>query len=198
MPLSIQKFRENFRFEPAPTNRFEVYFEGLNSKVATNNPGNLQFRLDTAELPPRSLATVPDKMYGPLRNMPYNSTYVDTTMSFICSSDGMREKRFFDLWQNFINDSSSFDIEYWKTFTCKIKLLVFSNLNELMYTCVFHEAYPMIVSGIQLSQANDEFARVNVTFSFHKWNLGENDTGSVNYPPESRNSLDFEDEIFNA
>ena len=183
MPLSIEKFRENFRSEPAPTNRFEVYFEGLDDRVAKKNPGNLHFRLDTAELPPRSLATVPDKIYGPLRNMPYNSTYVDTTMSFICTSDGMKEKRFFDSWQNFINDSNSYDIEYWKTFTCEIKLLVYSNINSLMYACKFHEAYPMIVSGIQLSQANDEVARVNVTFSFHKWTTSDLD--------DDRNSLDL-------
>ena len=41
--------------------------------------------------------------------------------------------------------------------------------NDLMYACTFKETYPMIVSGIQLSQANDEFARISVTFSFHKW-----------------------------
>ena len=191
MPLSISKFRENFRSEPAPTNRFEVYFSGgpeWTGKVATKNPGNLQFRLDTAELPPRSLATVPDKIYGPLRNMPYTSTYVDTTMSFICTSDGMKEKRFFDSWQNYINDTTTYDIQYWKNFTCEIKLLVYSNMNTLMYACKFHEAYPMIVSGIQLGQANDEFARISVTFSFFKWTTSDLD--------DDRNSSDFESEAF--
>tara|TARA_B000000609_G_C24146864_1_gene334761 strand:- start:375 stop:971 length:597 start_codon:yes stop_codon:yes gene_type:complete len=194
MPLNIDDFRTTFGAEPAPTNRFEVYFEQLDRRVQANNPQNLQFRIDTAELPPRSLATVQDKIYGPIRNMPYTSTYVDTTMSFICTSNGLREKKFFDLWQNFINDSNSYDVEYWKTFTCKIRLLVYNNLNSLMYTCIFQEAYPMIVSGIQLSQANDEFARINVTFSFHKWTIGDNDTGGVSSPPESQNSLDFEQE----
>ena len=50
-----------------------------------------------------------------------------------------------------------------------MKLSVFSMQNDLMYACTFKETYPMIVSGIQLSQANDEFARISVTFSFHKW-----------------------------
>ena len=181
MPLSISKFRENFRSEPAPTNRFEVYFEDLPTVVAAKNPGNLQFRLDSAELPPRSLATVQDKLYGPLRNMPYTSTYVDTTMSFICTSDGMREKRFFDSWQNFINDTNTYDIQYWKQFTCQIRLLVYSNFNSLMYACIFHEAYPMIVSGVQLGQSNDEFARINVTFSFFKWTTPDDDRNNEDY-----------------
>ena len=169
MALSIDKFRGTFTSEPAPTNRFEVEFLGLKQEIATAVKNNLKYRVDTAELPPRSLATIQDKIYGPIRNIPYNSTYVDTTMSFYCTSNGMLEKRFFDNWQDYINDAKSFDVKYWKDFTCNIELKVLNMKNETMYTCTFIEAYPMIVSGIQLSQANDEFARISVTFSFHKW-----------------------------
>ena len=169
MALSIDKFRSTFTAEPAPTNRFEVEFLGLKQEISTAVKNNLKYRVDTAELPPRSLATIQDKIYGPIRNIPYNSTYVDTTMSFYCTSNGMLEKRFFDNWQDYINDAKSFDVKYWKDFTCNIELKVLNMKNETMYTCTFIEAYPMIVSGIQLSQANDEFARISVTFSFHKW-----------------------------
>ena len=169
MPLSIDQFRQTFKSEPAPTNRFEVEFLGLPSEVSDGTQNILTYRVDTAELPPRSLATIQDKLYGPIRNIPYNSTYVDTTMSFYCTSNGLREKRFFDGWQDYINSSKTFDVKYWKNFTCDMKLSVFSMQNDLMYACTFKETYPMIVSGIQLSQANDEFARISVTFSFHKW-----------------------------
>ena len=169
MPLSIAQFRQTFNAEPAPTNRFEVEFLGLKQEIATAVKKDLKYRVDTAELPPRSLATIQDKIYGPIRNIPYNSTYVDTTMSFYCTSNGMLEKRFFDNWQDYINDAKSFDVKYWKDFTCDIELKAFNMRNETMYTCTFVEAYPMIVSGIQLSHANDEFARISVTFSFHKW-----------------------------
>ena len=169
MALSIDRFRNTFTSEPAPTNRFEVEFLGLKQEIATAVKNDLKYRVDTAELPPRSLATIQDKIYGPIRNIPYNSTYVDTTMSFYCTSNGMLEKRFFDNWQDYINDAKSFDVKYWKDFTCNIELKAFNMKNETMYTCTFVEAYPMIVSGIQLSHANDEFARISVTFSFHKW-----------------------------
>ena len=67
-------------------------------------------------------------------------------------------------------------------------MCTFTHLNSypLMYACIFHEAYPMIVSGVQLGQSNDEFARINVTFSFFKWTTPDNDRNSEDYEEDGR------------
>ena len=81
MPLSINEFRQTFNAEPAPTNRFEVEFLGLPTELHSQPHDILKYRIDTAELPPRSLATIQDKIYGPIRNIPYNSISVDPSRS---------------------------------------------------------------------------------------------------------------------
>ena len=173
MPISIQSFRDKFNSGgPTPTNRFEVSFEGnvtRNLFFADLIKNDLKFFVDTAEIPPRSLSTVQDKVYGPIRNLPYGSTYIDTTMAFLCTSNGLKEKRFFDSWQDYINPTKTYDVKYYDDFTANIRLVLMDEQNSPVYTVTYKEAFPMIVSGIQLGQANDEFARISVTFSFHHW-----------------------------
>ena len=94
-PETITDFKNNFT--PVPLNRYLATI--TRGKVLDNNLSNsLRFRCESAELPGRSHTTSDQRLYGPVRKIPYNSGFIDTTLTFMCSDRYIEEKRYFDQW----------------------------------------------------------------------------------------------------
>lgn len=178
MTLDIQSFRNKLEnnTSPAPTNRFLVEF--FNAPTALSNHREyIKYFCESAELPPRSLQTIQNKIYGPARTIAYGSSYIDTTMTFICTSNGLKEKRFFDSWQDNINNPIGYDVKYYDQYTRDITLTMYNDYNEEIYKCTFKEAFPTMVGSISLSSgAQNETARLSVTFAFHRWERDKDTT----------------------
>jgi len=165
MTLSIDKFRNtlNVKGGPAPINRYEVY-------IPRGEMSDLTFRCEQAELPGKSILTVEDKLYGPVRKIGYGQMFIDTTMTFICTAEGWEEKSFFDDWQNQIVDPDTHDASYYEDYTSDIWLRTFTEENKPSYGIKFEEAYPLNVGAVNIGWAqNNEYARLSVTFAYRKW-----------------------------
>ena len=80
MTFSSDKFRNNLMFHggPAPVNRYEVYIPRRGGQHSS-----LTLRCEQAELPGKTILTVEDKLYGPVRKIGYGQMFIDTTMTFI-------------------------------------------------------------------------------------------------------------------
>lgn len=172
MPLDISSFRSKIMENrgPAPTNRFEVQFTDTPTPGLESHRDNfVNFFCTSAELPIRSISTISNKLYGPERKFATGTTYVDTTMAFLCTSNGLKEKRFFDSWQDSINNTTGYDVKYHKDYSKDILLTMYNEYNSPIYKCTFKEAFPIMVSGITLNQSAQEIATISVTFSFHRW-----------------------------
>ena len=80
-------------FNPVPVNRYvakiiaPISLPGLDTKT-------LSMRVESAELPGKSFATSDSRLYGPIRKIPYNIGFIDSTFTFMCSDNYMIEKRF--------------------------------------------------------------------------------------------------------
>jgi hypothetical protein len=59
----------------------------------------LQFRIESAGLPTRSVISHDQNYYGPTRRVPYSFIPQDMVLSVILSED-MREREFFNIWQD--------------------------------------------------------------------------------------------------
>ena len=163
MTLSVDLFREklNVRHGPAPVNRYEVTIPGYS---------NLTFLCEQAELPGKTILTVEDKLYGPVRKIGYGQMFIDTTMTFICTAKGWAEKEFFDIWQNSIVDPEMFDASYYTDYTRNLELRTFTETNSPSYGIKFIEAFPLNVGAINLGWSqNNEYARLSVTFAYRRW-----------------------------
>ena len=173
MPLSISTFRDQFNRlgAPAPTNRFEVTIttpQGIS--IETDISRDLTLMCEQAELPGKSMMTVEDKLYGPPRKIAYGQLFIDTTMTFICTSDGWKEKMYFDEWQNQIVDPELFDAKYFDEYTTSLFLKTFKDNNTENYAIKFIEAYPLNVGAVNLGMnQNNEYARLAVTFAYRRW-----------------------------
>tara|TARA_B000000460_G_C21398656_1_gene341398 strand:+ start:94 stop:681 length:588 start_codon:yes stop_codon:yes gene_type:complete len=135
----------------------------------------LSLLCDTATLPTKSLATYEKSIYGPVKAMPYRMTFTEASMSFIMT-DGMAEKHYFDAWQNMIVDQTSGNIGFFDDYKCDITIKKFSrtaedtNSGDVTYEVQLFEAWPSIVSEVQLSHSGGtEAMKLPVTFQFKKW-----------------------------
>ena len=167
MPLSIDAFRNNLSKHsgPAPVNRYEVYVGRRSGQHSS-----LTLVCEQAELPGKTILTVEDKLYGPVRKIGYGQMFIDTTMTFICTAKGWPEKEFFDNWQNKVVDQDLYDASYYEDYTESIYLRTFTERNIPSYGIQFMEAFPLNVGAINLGWSqNNEYARLSVTFAYRRW-----------------------------
>ena len=143
----------------------------------------LSFLCDTATLPTKSLATFEKSIYGPVKAMPYRMTFTEASMSFIMT-DSMREKDYFDAWQNKIIDQKSGNVGFFDDYVCDIKIQKFgrnvtTDSDTPTYEVTLIDAWPSIVSEVQLSHSGGtEAMKLPVTFQFKKWKSGESAAAS--------------------
>lgn len=171
----------------AKTSHFEVQITGVGE---TDDEANLMSRADTAELPGRSLMTAEHKFsnYGPINKVPYGGqVYTDSTISFLLSED-MREKEYFEYWQNRIVNTGAFEIgsgqkdlygyvqskfntKYFDEYLGTIIIRQYGSAGDLRSIHTLNEAYPLIINPIAMSWASDELAKLSVTFAYRNYKV---------------------------
>ena len=167
-PQSITNFRSTF--EPVPVNRYVARITRGNNLKDSTLDRTMSFSCESAELPGRSHTTNTQQIYGPIRKIPYNSSFIDTTLTFMCSNNSIAEKKYFDEWQDDIQDPDSFDVAYYDDLTGLVSVDILNEQNATIYSVDMIEAYPLNVSSINVGwgQTND-YMKFSVTFSFRKW-----------------------------
>ena len=134
---SITDFKSNYT--PAPINRFLATVTRCNS-LSSGISRELIFRCESAELPGRTHLTSDSRLYGPIRKIPYNSGFVESTLTFMCSNNYIEEKRVLD------------------------------EQDKELYQIELLEAFPQNVGAISLGWAsNTDYMKFSVTFSYRKW-----------------------------
>ena len=180
---SITDFKSKFKGGPLIPNRYEVVFENAPVSVQDAlNSKNVSYMCSSLELPGRNLASAEQKIYGPLRKIPYTSTFVDTTMTFLLSQNAMIEKRFFDSWQETINDINTFDSSYYDDSVCDVQVNILSEYdNSQLYSIKLLEVWPMNVGALNFAyDTKDTPATLTVTFAYRKWI--KNEKGPITGP----------------
>ena len=148
---------------------------GLGDTIDSNQ---LALRADSAELPGRSVQTLDNRYYGPIRKSGYQANYIDTTITFICSED-LREKLFFERWQDLIvgehrledspPDSRVYNAGYYDDYVSTIEVRQMNENNDVTYEMKLLEAYPLQVAPLPLNWASDELQRLSVTFAYNRY-----------------------------
>ena len=111
----------------AKGNRYNVTFADLPAGLSTTTNENLQYLCEAISLPTKSLASTPQDIYGPPREIPYRETFTEAALSFILD-DAFTIKRFFDKWQaNIINPETGNIANYWTDITGTIKITRLDN-----------------------------------------------------------------------
>lgn len=149
----------------------------------------ITYRIANAEIPGRSVATIEHRTTSTVRKLPYTQNFNEITLSMIMS-ESMYERNLFDAWQDVIYNRATNDVEYYDDHVGTIQIRSLSRADGIVKSVKLFEAYPTIVSPIELGyDNNNNVSRQAVTFTFHRWE-SEGSAGSVFptilTPPEFR------------
>ena len=159
----------------AKGNRYNVTFADLPTGLSTAVNENLQYLCESVSLPTKGIASNPQDIYGPPREIPYRETFTEAALSFILD-DKFTVKRFFDKWQENIINVETGNVNYWNNFVATINITRLSNAvtdfsgGSDKYKVELREAYPSAVGEIALGHTQGgEILRLSVTFKYRKW-----------------------------
>ena len=161
----------------AKGNRYNVTIippQFMSSDSATLS--KFQYLCEAVSLPTKGIASNPQKIYGPPREIPYGETFTEAALSFILD-DAFNVKRFFDSWQKHIINPENGNVNhYWNDIIGTINIVRLENAatdfsgGSDKYSVELREAYPSAVGEIALGHTQGgEILRLSVTFKYRKW-----------------------------
>lgn len=140
---------------------------------STSNLSDMEFRCERAEIPGKSIATVDETGPGPTLKLPYDTTYNDMQLTFICSED-MFERRFFESWMDEIvalpgSHGYGGMIRYYDDFALDSTLQISqagSDGKSVLWYNLYH-AFPIQMSPMTLAwEESNTYQRFTVTMSY--------------------------------
>jgi hypothetical protein len=101
MPFNISNFNSNIaKSGIASPSFFEAQILRAPSALAPMMSEGMSYRIESVNLPGRTLTTLDQNYHGPVRRIPFRFTHQPVTFSIILSRD-MREREAFMKWQDF-------------------------------------------------------------------------------------------------
>lgn len=133
-------------------------------------------RIDSAELPGRSIQTSNVKYYGVPSRVGYDVTYPEIGITMICS-ESMREKLLMTQWQDLIVNQHArpnappymFDLGYYDDYVGRVQILQYAPNGTLVYKMTLIEAYPVQVNSMPVNWGSEEIHKLNVSFAYKYW-----------------------------
>lgn len=148
--------------------------------VSARLPNSSDFHLvcDAAEFPGRGFNVMEARYYGPTRVFPNNTLYNPANFSFICRTQS-KERQFFDEWMDYINPVGNFNFKYAKDYYSDISIYQLAeyssagtNTNQkpqYVYSWSLRYAWPMLLTPQQVTWADQDILRLQVTFTYRYW-----------------------------
>lgn len=134
----------------------------------------LAMQCDAAELPGKSLITGDFKVYGPSIKIPYQTQYVDTNLTFLCTNE-FYERKLFDRWIDAIMPSDTNNLRYPRgqnsRYLTNIKIIQYDEFIRQIFAVELIDAYPVGIAPQPLSWMDDNFHRLTVNFTYSKYRV---------------------------
>jgi len=186
--LRLERFRSVMNYYgPAKSSRFMVIFSPKNPnfnnltgfpQAASRIRTELPYLCEAAELPGRGFQSVDARYYGPNEKLPFQTTFEDINLTFICRAKSL-ERQFFDDWMNIVHPPNDYNLFYRDDYSCDIDIFHFSDAplkeglgdagTQAQYYFKLHDAYPTIVNPQTVTWADSEFLRLAVSFTYVRW-----------------------------
>ena len=120
----------------------------------------------------RTISSNPNRIHGPVREMPYESVYGgDLDLTFRVGKD-MFERKYFELWMDNIVDHSNNNISYYDDYTRDIYVAQLAPDDSIVYKVVYRECYPKTVNAIDLGfEKTDDYVRQTVSMAYREFEV---------------------------
>tara|TARA_R100000005_G_C4997655_1_gene204355 strand:+ start:1285 stop:2100 length:816 start_codon:yes stop_codon:yes gene_type:complete len=167
--------------------RFDVYIGGAASGIITDVASRqnatrqtlsvealrrLSESCESVNFPGRSLSSQPNRISGPVREMPYESLYSgDLDITFRVGGD-MFERQYFEEWMDIIVDHKTNRLNYYDNYVRDIYLSQLNIKDQIVHQVIVKECYPKTLNPIERSQAStDETLKQSLSFAFREYEV---------------------------
>jgi hypothetical protein len=123
---------------------------------------------EVTSLPGMNIATSPQRIFGEIRQMPYERMFDPVTMSFYVDGD-MEVKAAFERWIHLIFNQTSRTINYYENYVRDISITVKDVEDNTPYILTLKEAYPKSIQSIQLSAESKDIMKLTVQIEYKYW-----------------------------
>ena len=134
----------------------------------------LALQCEGAELPGKSLDTVPVKIYGPVFKVPYQTQYQDIPLTFLCTNE-FYERKLFDRWMEAIMPSDTNNLRFPKgentRYMTNIKVIQYDDFIKQIYAIEMIDAFPISIVSQPLSWSEEGFHRLTIQFAYQKYRV---------------------------
>tara|TARA_B100001093_G_scaffold307386_1_gene293382 strand:+ start:1084 stop:1773 length:690 start_codon:yes stop_codon:yes gene_type:complete len=132
----------------------------------------LALQCESAELPGKTFQTADVKIYGPIFKVPYQRSYADINLTFICSNQ-FYERKLFERWTESIMPPDTNNMRFPKgqlsSYYTQLKIIQYDDFIKQIYVVNLEDAYPVGVAPQPLSWSDDGFHRLSVSFAYQKY-----------------------------
>ena len=130
----------------------------------------------SAELPGRNVDTAPLKTYGPKREIVYGHSYSqEITLSFYADKY-MRQRSFFENWQNTAMDLATNNVHFYDEYTGAIRIYALGAFSgdafrdRIAYGVHLYECYPKTITAVPLNYGTqNEIMQISISFYYRNW-----------------------------
>ena len=130
--------------------------------------GRLELFCNTCQIPSRDMSNFEATMYGEKRSFATKHTHDGINCTFYCSED-MRERRFFENWQNLIFDPVTKKSNYYANYIGEVTVKKWDVAwKDITAIYRFKEAYPTNIGANELSQ-DGALVELGITWNFRNY-----------------------------
>ena len=137
----------------------------------------IDWQVKSAGLPGRNFSTSEEKVYGSLRTRPYTVTHSETMDITFYGTKGLPQKRFFELWQNKIQDPFNYNLSYYKEYVGQMLIGVFAehehshltSPRKAIYWVELEDVWPKQINAVELDYGTNEVLTFTVAMQYKRW-----------------------------
>ena len=144
---------------------------------------------ETISFPGQNMMSSADTLrFGPEREFITGVSYGPISATFMCSAD-MREKRFFERWQEQTIDLTTWEPKYYSDYIGGMKIFQLDRDNRATYVVELFEVYPKTITEQGLGHAsNDSYQTIAIELDYHHWKYSQERTPHTGGPPGRQKS----------
>ena len=143
---------------------------GFDPKNLINDPRDISLLCQSVNIPGRSLSTFNYAAEGTEQQnaYPYEIIDDDCSMKFLLTND-MYMRKMFDNWMKSIYDIEKHKFSFKDDYSVDVTLQMLDKENNAIYGVKLQKAYPVKISGIDLTQGKDELVEFQVDWKYDKY-----------------------------
>tara|TARA_B100000287_G_scaffold433481_1_gene495318 strand:+ start:1148 stop:1894 length:747 start_codon:yes stop_codon:yes gene_type:complete len=132
----------------------------------------LSVSCESVSMPGRSVSSQPNKIYGPVREMPYEKLYSgDLDMEFRVGKD-MFERLYFEQWMDLVTFQGNHHMNYMDNYAGTVTIAQLDHDDDIVYQIELFEVYPKTINPISYGYGNvDDYVKQSVSLHFRHYNV---------------------------